>query len=134
METTMIHKITRRLLIAIFLACTGPAMANQFGHSWSCELVAGKTVEDVRAVSLAWLNAAKSMKGGDQLELYINLPIVVEESANRFDFVLLAPSLEAWGAFYDGYSESSPVGKADVDFAGVAACSGSTLWESIRIE
>jgi len=122
------------LLIAILLAFTGPAFANEFGHVWSCELVAGKTIEDARAVSLAWLNAAKSMRGGDQLELYINLPIVVEESANRFDFVLLAPSLQAWGEFYDGYSESSPVGKADVEFARVAACSGSTLWESIKIE
>jgi hypothetical protein len=74
------------------------------------------------------------MSGGDQLELYINLPIVAEESANQFDFVLLAPSLQAWGTFYDGYSETSPVGKADVDFAGVATCSGSTLWESIKIE
>ena len=74
------------------------------------------------------------MNGGDHLKLYVNAPIVVEDSANRFDFVLLAPTLEAWGAFYDGYSASSPVGKADVYFAGVAACSGSTLWEFIKIE
>jgi hypothetical protein len=124
----------RPLLVSIFALFATPAFANEFGHVWSCELLAGKTIEDARAVSLVWLNAAKSMKGGDQLELYINLPIVEEESANRFDFVLLAPSLEAWGAFYDGYSESSPVGKADLDFATVAACSGSTLRESIKIE
>jgi hypothetical protein len=130
----MKHELRKLALLSILAACTGLASANEFGHVWSCELTAGKTIEDARAVSLLWLNAVKSMRGGDQLKLYVNVPIVVADSANRFDFVLLAPSLEAWGAFYDGYSESSPAGKADVDFAGVAACSGSTLWESIKIE
>jgi hypothetical protein len=130
----MNQKISQQFLLFILAACSGPALANEFGHVWSCELAPGKTMEDARAVSQAWLSAAKSMKAGDQLKLYLNVPIVVEESTNRFEFVLLAPSLETWGAFYDGYSENSPVGKADVDFAGVAACSGSTLWESMKIE
>ncbi len=130
----MNRKITQQLIISGLVAFAGPVFANQFGHVWSCEIVAGKSLADVRAVSEQWLKAARTMKGGDQLKLYVNVPIVVEDSANRFDFALLAPSLEAWGAFYDGYSANSPVGKADADFAGVATCSGSTLWESIKIE
>ena len=130
----MNRKIIQRLIISGLLALARPVSANQFGHVWSCEIVAGKSLADVRAVSSQWLRAARTMSGGDQLELHIELPIVVEDSANQFDFVLLAPSLQAWGEFYDGYSENSPVGKADVDFAGVATCSGSTLWESIKIE
>jgi len=130
----MNHRVTKQLLVFTLVALASPAFANEFGHAWSCELVAGKTTADARAVSQAWLAAARSMKGGDQLKVYINVPIVVEASANRFDFVLLAPSLEAWGTFYDGYHEDSPVGKADVDFAEVATCSGSTLWESMKIE
>jgi hypothetical protein len=127
-------KIMQQLIISGLAVSAAPVSANQFGHVWSCELAAGKSLADVRAVSEQWLKAARTMSGGDQLELYINLPIVVEDSANHFDFVLQAPSLQSWGTFYDGYSETSPVGKADVVFAGVATCSGSTVWESIRIE
>lgn len=130
----MNKRTARSLLLITLAALASPAFANEFGHAWSCELVAGKSITDARAVSQAWLEAAKSMKGGDQLKLYINVPIVEKASANRFEFVLLAPSLEAWGRFYDGYHEDSPVGKADVTFAEVATCSGSTLWESIGIE
>jgi len=130
----MNRKITQQLLVSGLVAFAGPVFANQFGHVWSCEIVAGKSLADVRAVSEQWLQAARTMNGGDQLELHIDLPTVVEDSADRFNFVLLAPSLQAWGTFYDGYSETSPVGKADVDFAGVATCSGSTLWESIKID
>lgn len=122
------------LLTSSLEAFAAPALANEFSHVWSCELQAGKTIDDARAVSLAWLNAAKSMKGGDQLKVYVNYPIVVEPSGGRFDFVLVAPTLEAWGAFYDGYAGNSPVAKADEEFARVANCSGSALWESIMIE
>jgi hypothetical protein len=127
-------RATKQLLVSILAAFASPAFANEFGHAWSCELQTGKTIADARAVSTTWLAAARSMKGGDQLKVYMQVPIVMEGSANRFEFVLLAPSLEAWGTFYDGYHEDSPVGKADVDFAEVATCSGSTLWESMKIE
>ena len=74
------------------------------------------------------------MKHGERLQAFIRYPIIVSESENRFDFVVRAPSLAAWGAFYDTYDDGTPVADADARFAEVAGCSGSTMWESIGVE
>jgi hypothetical protein len=115
-------------------AVAGPAAANEFEHVWSCELKPGKALDDARAVARTWLEAARSMKNGGQLQVSIRYPIIVSESENRFDFVVRAPSLAVWGAFYDTYDDGTPVADADLQFANVASCSGSTLWELIGVQ
>lgn len=115
-------------------ALSVPAAANDFEHVWSCELQPGKTLDDARAVARTWLAAARSMKHGERLQASIRYPIIVGESENRFDFVVRAPSLAVWGAFYDTYDDGTPVADADLKFAEVASCSGSTMWESIGIQ
>ena len=122
------------LCLATLPALAEPVRANDFEQVWACEIRPGKSLDDVRQVSSAWLRAARGMAGGERLQLHIRYPIVVQSSAERFDFVVRAPSLQAWGAFYDGYHADSPVAAADAEFAQVAACSGSALWESIIIE
>jgi hypothetical protein len=117
--------------LAAFVA---PAAANEFDHVWNCELKPGKTLDDARGVAGAWLAAARSMKGGEALQVSIRYPIIVSESENRFDFVVRAPSLAVWGAFYDAYDDGTPVADADLKFADVASCSGSTMWESIGVQ
>ena len=74
------------------------------------------------------------MTNGERLQVSIRYPIVVSESGNRFDFVVRAPSLAVWGAFYDTYDDGTPVAAADLEFADVASCSGSTMWESIGVQ
>jgi hypothetical protein len=122
------------LCLATLLVLAEPVRANDFEQAWSCEIRAGKTLDEVRQVSSAWLRAARGMAGGERLQLHIRYPIVVQPSAERFEFVVRAPSLQAWGAFYDGYHADSPVAAVDNEFAGIAVCSGSALWESIVIE
>jgi len=123
------------LWIALAMAAfTTPVAANDFEHVWYCELKPGKTLDDARQVASAWLAAARSMKHGEQLHATIRYPIIVGDSENRFDFVVRAPSLAVWGAFYDTYSDGTPVADADLKFAEVAGCSGSTLWESIAVQ
>ena len=111
-----------------------PVAANDFEHVWSCALKPDKTLGDARAVARTWLEAARSMNGGEQLQVSIRYPIIVGESENRFDFVVRAPSLAVWGAFYDKYDDGTPVADADAKFADVASCSGSTMWESIGVQ
>jgi hypothetical protein len=115
-------------------AFAAPVAANEFDHVWSCELKPGKTLDDARAVARTWLAAARSMKNGERLQVSIRYPIIVNESENRFDFVVRAPSLAVWGAFYDIYDDDTPVADADLKFAEVAGCSGSTMWESIGVQ
>ena len=129
----------KRTAVTVWLALavaafSAPAAANDFDHVWSCELNSGKTLDDARAAARTWLAAAKSMKNGEQLQVSIRYPIIVNESENRFDFVVRAPSLAVWGAFYDTYDVGTPVADADLKFADVASCSGSTMWESIVVQ
>jgi hypothetical protein len=127
--------------IAIALLCasaaatfSAPVAANEFDHVWSCQLKPGKTLDEARAVARTWIAAARSMRNGERLRVSIRYPIIVTESEHRFDFVVTAPSLAVWGAFYDTYDDGTPVADADLKFADVASCSGSTMWESIGVE
>ena len=115
-------------------AFAAPVAANEFDHVWRCELKPGKTLDDARAAAHVWLAAARSMQNGERLQSYIRYPIIVSASENRFDFVVRAPSLAVWGAFYDTYDDDTPVADADAKFAEVAGCSGSTMWELIKVE
>ena len=119
---------------AAMAAFAAPVVAHDFDHVWSCEMKPGKTLDDARAVARTWLAAARSMKHGEQLQVSIRYPIIVSGSENRFDFVVRAPSLAVWGAFYDTYDDGTPVADADLKFADVASCSGSTMWESIAVQ
>lgn len=129
----------KRVVIALWFASAvaafaAPVAANEFDHVWSCELKPGKSLDEARAVARTWLAAARSMKHGENLQALIRYPIIVSESENRFDFVVRAPSLAAWGAFYDTYDDDTPVADADLKFADVASCSGSTMWELIGVQ
>lgn len=129
-------RATARIAVAVSILTTSttPAAANDFEQVWTCTINAGHNLDEVRASGSEWLKAARSMPGGEALELVIRWPIAVPESAEHFEFVIRAPSLQAWGTFYDGYDPDSPAGKADVVFAAIATCTGSTLWEHIKIE
>jgi hypothetical protein len=119
------------LYSSLLLASVGTAHANDFEQVWACTIQPGHSLDEVRKVAKDWLAAARGMKGGEALDVTIRWPIAVPDSAEQFEFVIRAPSLQAWGGFYDGYDPDSAVGKADEAFAVVANCSGSTLWESI---
>ena len=123
-----------KVLIAILLmGFTTIIQASNVLQIWTCATHEGKTWADIEAVSAAWLKAARSMKGGDQLDVYLDVPIAASEGGGSFDFVLIAPSFATWGVFTDGY-EGSPAQKADEDFAKVSSCSGSSIWLSTKVE
>ena len=131
--------MVKRTTITLWLACTmaafpAPGAANDFDQVWDCELKPGKTLDEARAVASTWLAAARSMEHGQRLQAFIRYPIIVSNSENRFDFVVRAPSLAEWGAFYDSYNDGTPVADADLKFADVASCSGSTMWELIAVK
>jgi len=122
------------LLMSVLVTWTTPAAANEFEHIWTCTIQAGHNLDEVRAAGADWVKAAHSMPGGESLQLVIRWPIAVPDSAESFEFVIRAPSLQAWGTFYDGYDPDSPAGKADVAFASIATCTGSTMWEYIPVK
>ena len=127
-------RTTKLFLFAILISAFAlPVSAASAVQVWRCQTHDGKTQEDVIAVSKAWLDAAKTMKGGEELEVYVGFPIVGAMSLSEFNFVLVANDMETWGTFWNGYNDS-PAEKADEEFLKAATCSGSTLESSVKIE
>ncbi len=114
---------------AVFSAVAGKAM-----QMWRCEMNAGATEEQVMQGAQEWLAAARTMKGGENFDLYANFPVAVN-STGQIDLVLMlvAPSFEEWGEFWDGYGDSPA---ADVEEASEALiiCPDSVLWESSKVQ
>lgn len=118
---------------ALVFLLAAPVYADSIVHIWSCTLEEGKTPSDAVDVSKAWLKAAQGMKGGKDIEVYLEAPIAANVGDGSFNFVLIIPDATTWGVFNDAY-ENSTAAEADEAFAQVAGCSSSSLWESIKIE
>lgn len=125
---TMTKMIVAALLIGVF-SCADAALV----QVWKCKTLQGKNDAEVEKASSAWLAAAKSMKGGENLEVYHSYPMAADAGERGFEFVLIAPDAATWGAFWNGY-DGSAAAKADADWNNVASCSGSALWNSKAIE
>lgn len=99
---------------------------------WYCTLNEGKSVDDVNQASTDWFAAAKTVKGGEKLEVYHEFPLAADAESGRFNFIMIAPDAETWGVFMDGYLNSE-ARKADEEWGEVATCSGGALWSWNRI-
>ena len=109
------------------------ASADSVVQLWNCKVDDNKTPADVVAVSSAWLKAAKSMEGGEDLEVFVEFPMAANAAFGEFTFVLVSADAKTWGLFNNGYADS-PAAEADEAWNAVASCSSSSLWESIKIE
>jgi hypothetical protein len=129
----MKNRILGTYAAMLMFSIAAPASADNIVHLWNCKLNDGKNGADVVAASSAWLKAAKSMKGGKNLEAFVDFPVAANTGDGGFNFVLIAPDIKTWGVFNNDYSDS-PAAKADEAWAEVASCSGSSLWQSVEIE
>ena len=100
---------------------------------WNCSLNEGKTGAEVEKVSADWLKAVHTMESGKKFEVYLNYPMTGDADEGSFLFVLIAPDWASWGAFEDSY-EDSAASKTDEAWNAVADCSGSSLWNSVKME
>jgi hypothetical protein len=124
--------IIKAIMAAILLAAFATANAAVV-QVWTCTAHDGKTNADIEQASAAWLAAAKTMKGGENLEVYHSYPIAANAGGGDFEFVLIAPDPGTWGVFMNGYNGSA-ASDADVAWNSVASCSGSSMWNSVAIQ
>ena len=111
-----------------------PLGAGKAVQIWRCELVDDGTEEQVMKGAQDWLAAARTMKGGENLNLYVNFPVAVN-ATGQIDLllVLAAPSFEEWGEFWDGYGDS-PAAKVEEASEEFVVCPDSVLWESFEVK
>lgn len=126
--------IVRLMLVFMLMFVAAPAYAGEAMQMWRCEMDDDASEEDVKAMAQEWLKAAKTMKGGERLKAYVNFPVAVN-AIGEVDvlFVVVAPSFQEWGKFWDNYA-GSPAEEVDKRNREKVVCPGSALWESIKVK
>ena len=125
--------IIRLVVVSLMMVIAAPAYSESFSTFLKCEQDDEASSQDLQAVASKWLKAAKQMKGGDKLEVYLHFPVVAQMGETDFAFVLVAPSLAEWGVFMDGYPGSAAQ-SFDKEWDELAACPDSALFRSIKIK
>ncbi len=123
--------IVQLLLVSMLIIAAVPAYSAEVSQIFRCEQDEDATRMDLEAAASEWLKAARQMKGGDEIEVYLYFPIAAQMGEYDFYFVLKAPSLEKWGVFMDGY-EGSPAQKVDKKFDELCDCPDSALFEAVK--
>ena len=126
--------IIRLMLVSMLFLVAIPSYSAVATQMWKCEMDDDATEDQVVAIAQKWLKAAKQMKGGERLEAYVYFPIAVNDTGESdLIFVVVAPSFEEWGKFWDGY-KGSPASQVDKGEEDKVVCPDSAVWELIKVE
>ena len=125
--------IGRLMLVFMLVIVAAPAYSAEVVQIYNCEQDEDATDGDIKAVVGEWLKAAKKMKGGEQLRVYMRFPIVGHMGEDDFTLVLRAPSLEEWAVFMSGY-KGSALEEIDDRLEELCDCPDSSLWEIEKLE
>jgi hypothetical protein len=123
----------RLLTISMLAIFATPAWSAAVVHAIQCEQDEETSDEKVEAISVEWLKAAKTIKGGENLKLRLNFPIAAKMGEVDVVVLILAPSFTEWGAFMDNYPESAAEA-VDEKYVDDLDCGNGTLWESVLFE
>lgn len=124
-------KVMGSMLVTVLLIAAVPANAVRVSQVFTCEQDDDATEDQITEGAAKWLKAAKTMKGGENLEAWVYYPVAVNDMGESdLLFIVVAPSFEEWGVFWDNY-EGSPAAKIDKENQEFVVCPDSALWESV---
>ncbi len=122
------------MLVSVLMMVAAPAYAAEATQMWKCEMEDDVTEQEVTDMAQAWLKAAKTMPGGAGFKATVYFPVAVNMVGETdLMFVVIAPSFEEWGKFWDNYA-GSPAEKADNLNREKVICPDSAVWETIKVE
>ena len=126
------NTIIRLVIVSILMMIAAPAWSSSTAVAvYTCQQNDSASEADVNAAASEWLQAAKGMTGGENVEVFVMFPVAATMGESDFMFVVTAPDLAQWGAFMNGY-EGSAAAEKDKKFAEIADCPDSALWESVK--
>jgi len=126
--------IFRLLAISMFLFFAAPAWSGGSAvHIYHCMQEEQGSDEELEAIVAEWLAAAKKVKGGENMEMFVYFPVAVDQGDNDFNLMLITPTFAEMGAFIDAYA-GSPLEEIDDRFDKLASCANSSMWEGVAIE
>ena len=120
------------MAIAMLMVFASPAYSEAI-QIFNCEYEGEATEDDVREMASKWLKAAKTMKGGENLQVAIRFPVAASVDDIDFKFVVMTPDFAEWGAFTDAY-ELSDLQEIDDELFKVANCNDASLWEGEMVK
>jgi len=123
----------RLLIVSLLMVMAAPAWADSALHALTCEQDEETTDDQVEAIATEWFKAAKAVKGGEQLEFYLNFPVAAKTGEVDVAMIIIAPSFTEWGTFMDNYPGSAAEA-IDDKYEDDLDCGNGTLWESVKIE
>ena len=125
--------IIQLIIVSMLMMVAAPAWSGSAVAVYQCEQGDDASEADVLAAVADWLQAAKAMKGGENIDAFVMFPMAATMGEFDMLFIVTAPSFAEWGTFMDGY-EGSAAAEADKKYADTAICPDSALWESFRVE
>ncbi|MFA9435282.1 MAG: hypothetical protein ACERKR_11450 [Deltaproteobacteria bacterium] len=126
--------LVRLMLISMLMIGVVSAYSAECVNVWRCEVDDDATEAEVEALASKWLKAAKKVKGGERLEAYVYWPVATGDMGETDClFVVMAPSFEEWGRFWDNYASSEA---AEIEVMGEEKVISpqSALWEVVKIK
>jgi hypothetical protein len=123
----------RIFIVSILMMVVAPVSADLATYILLCEQDDAVTDDQVEEIAAEWFKAAKAVKGGENLELYLNFPIAAKAGEVDFAMMLIAPNFAEWGEFMDNYPES-PAEDIDDRYENEIDCGDGALWESVKMK
>ena len=125
--------VIRIFIIATLLVFAAPAHSSAL-QLFNCELTEAATTDDVFDMAAKWLKVAKTLKGGENLQIFIRHPIAASTDDIDFKLVLALPTFAEWGVFTDAYEGADSIAAADDEFEKIADCNDSAMWEGEEVK
>lgn len=126
-------KILGLMFVSVLMVMAGPAWSDSAMHIVTCQQDDEVSDEQLEEAAATWLKAAQTVKGGENLKLYLNFPVAAKAGEVDYAFIIVAPSFAEWGAFMDNYAGSAAEA-ADGKHEGAMNCGDGALWESLQIK
>ena len=124
--------LIRLALISLLMVFASPAYSEAI-QIFNCEFEGETTEDDVLTMGAKWLKAAKTIKGGENIQVYIRYPVAASVDDIDFKFVLVTPDFAQWGEFTDNY-EMSTIVEIDDELEKIATCNDSSMWEGQELK
>ena len=120
------------MIVSIFMFIASPVHAEAI-QIFNCEYEGDATEDDVFDMAGKWLAAAKTLKGGENLQVIVRFPVAASVDDIDFKFVIVTPTFAEWGDFTDAY-EASKLQEIDDELYKIADCNDASLWEGEAVK
>jgi hypothetical protein len=120
------------MIVSIFMFIASPVHAEAI-QIFNCEYEGDATEDDIFDMAGKWLAAAKTLKGGENLQVIVRFPVAASVDDIDFKFVIVTPTFAEWGDFTDAY-EASKLQEIDDELYKIADCNDASLWEGEAVK